>query len=99
MHAQLGFVDPATAIAVLNIPDHVGFCLELRHFFRSERERQPSLNVSLFPDTAVAIADKYDIAPDLSLYENTTVIKNLTIEPILPCPKCRVPRFNGLPAF
>ncbi len=99
MHAQLGFVDPATAIAVLNIPDRVGFCLELRHFFRSERERQTSLNVPLLPDTAAAITDKYDIATGLSLYKNTTVIKNLTIEPILPCTKCCVPNLDGLPAF
>ncbi len=99
VHAQLRFVGPATATAVLDITDHVGLHLELRRFFRSERECQPSFNVSLLPDTAVSITDECNIAPGLSFYEYTAIIKNLTIEPILPFPKGFVPCFDGLFAF
>lgn len=99
MHTKLRFVEPATASAVLNISNHVRLHLELHYFFWSECESQPPLNVSLFPDTATAITDVYNIAPGLCFDENTTILKNLTIESILPFPKGRVPCFDGLFAF
>jgi hypothetical protein len=99
MHAQIRFVDPAAAATVLDITDHVGLALQLGHFLRSERKSQPPLYVSLFPDTPFSIRDEYNIALGLSLHKHAAVTKNLSIEPVLPCSKGGVPRFDGLLAF
>ena len=99
MHAQIRFVDPAAAATVLDITDHVGLAFQLCHFLRSERKRQPPLNVSLFPDTPFSIGDEYNIALGLSLHEHAAVYKNLSIEPVLPCSKRGIPRFDGFLAL
>jgi hypothetical protein len=96
VHAQLTFVGSATTTAVLDISDHVWLILELGHFFRSESERQPLFNVSLLPGTPLLITDVNGIAPRLSFHEYAAVLKNLTIELVLPFPKGSTPFFHIL---
>ncbi len=93
VHAELVFVDPTTSLA--NITEQVRFVLERDYIFRSESEGQPPLNVPITRGAFAITGISYS-APRLSLDKQAAVLKDLTIELVLPFPKGLVPLLDIL---